>query len=72
MDGLMTEYDDLMKQAEEHNKQLHRTKDINVPDCFTDEDRATISDLIDKRIAEEYGTMYPFRWQLSCTGHFIC
>ena len=27
----MTEYDDLMKQAEEHNKQLHRTKDINVP-----------------------------------------
>ena len=28
-DKQYTEYDDLMKQAEEHNKQLHRTKDIN-------------------------------------------
>ena len=66
------EYNDLMKQAEDFNKKLHRTKDINVADCFTREDKATISDIIDKPIAEEYGDMYPFRWQLSCTGHFIC
>ena len=68
----MTEYDDLMKQAEEHNKQLHRTKDINVADCLTYEDRDDIAKIIDARVAQEYGDMYPFKWSFSCSGHFIC
>ena len=68
----MTEYDDLMKQAEEHNKQLHRTKDINVADCLTYKDRDDIAKIIDARVAEEYGTNYPFKWSFSCSGYFIC
>ena len=68
----MTEYDDLMKQAEEHNKQLHRTKDINVADCLTYKDRDDIAKIIDARVAQEYGDMYPFKWTFSCSGHFIC
>ena len=36
------EYDDLMQQAEEHNKKMHRTKDINVADCLTFEDLSLI------------------------------
>ena len=68
----MTEYDDLMKQAEEHNKQLHRTKDINVADCLTYKDRDDIAKIIDARVAQEYGDMYPFKWSFSCSGHFIC
>ena len=68
----MTEYDDLIQQAEEHNKKMHRTKDINVADCLTYQDRDAIAQIIDKRVAKEYGTMYPFHWQFSCEGHFIC
>lgn len=68
----MTEYDDLMKQAEEHNKQLHRTKDINVADCLTWEDRNDIAKIIDARVAKEYGDMYPFKWSMNISGHFIC
>ena len=68
----MTEYDDLMKQAEEHNKQLHRTKDINVADCLTYKDRDDIARIIDARVAQEYGDMYPFKWSFTCSGHFIC
>ena len=68
----MTEYDDLMKQAEEHNKQLHRTKDINVNDCLTYKDRDDIAKIIDARVAQEYGDMYPFKWAFTCSGHFIC
>ena len=68
----MTEYDDLMKQAEEHNKQLHRTKDINVADCLTWEDRNDIAQIIDARVAKEYGDMYPFKWSMNISGHFIC
>ena len=66
------EYDDLMKQAEEHNKQLHRTKDINVADCLTWEDRNDIAKIIDTRVAKEYGDMYPFKWSMNISGHFIC
>ena len=33
------EYHDLMQQAEEHNKKLHRTKDVNIADILTWEDR---------------------------------
>ena len=69
---IMTEYDDLMQQAEEHNKKMHRTKDINVNDCLTYQDRDAIAKVIDNRVAKEYGDMYPFRWQFSCEGHFIC
>ena len=69
---IMTEYDDLMQQAEEHNKKMHRTKDINVNDCLTLQDRDAIAKVIDNRVVKEYGDMYPFRWQFSCEGHFIC
>jgi len=68
----MSEYNDLMKQVEEHNKKLHRTKDINIADILTWEDRDAIAKIVDKRVAVEYGDMYPFRWQFSCSGHFIC
>ena len=47
------EYHDLMKQAEEHNKQLHRTKDINIADILTWEDRDAIANIVDKRVAKE-------------------
>ena len=68
----MTEYNDLMQQVEEHNKWLHRTKDININDWLTYEDRDAIAKIIDTRVAKEYGDMYPFRWQFSCEGHFLC
>ena len=68
----MTEYHDLMQQAEEHNKKMHRTKVINVNDCLTYQDRDAIAKIIDNRVAKEYGDMYPFRWSFTCEGHFIC
>ena len=68
----MTEYHDLMQQAEEHNKKMHRTKDINVNDCLTYQDRDAIAKIIDNRVAKEYGDIYPFKLQFSCEGHFIC
>ena len=66
------EYNDLIKQAEEHNKQLHRTKDINVNDCLTYEDRDAIAKIIDKRVAQEYGDMFPVKWSFNVSGHFLC
>ena len=66
------EYSDLMKQAEEHNKKLHRTKDVNIADILTWEDRDAIAKIVDNRVAKKYGDMYPFKWQFSCSGHFIC
>ena len=69
---MMTEYNDLMQQVEEHNKWLHQTKDININDCLTYEDRDAIAKIIDNRVAKEYGDMYPFKWSFNCSGHFIC
>ena len=66
------EYSDLMKQAEEHNKKLHRTKDVNIADILTYEDRDAIAKIVDNRVAKEYGDMFQFKWQFSCSGHFIC
>ena len=66
------EYNDLMKQAEDFNKKLHRTKDININDILTGEDRYWIARVIDAREKEEYGDMYPFKWEFSASGHFIC
>jgi hypothetical protein len=68
----MTEYNDLIKQADEHNKKLCRTKDFNVCDVLTDADRQTIAHIIDCRVAQEYGDLFEFKWQFQCTGHFIC
>ena len=68
----MTEYYDLMQQAEEHNKKMHRTKDININDCLTYQDRDAIAKIIDDRVAKAYGDMYPFKWSFNCSGHFIC
>ena len=66
------EYHDLMKQAEDFNKKLHRTKDININDILTGEDRYWIARVIAARVKEEYGDMYPFKWEFSASGHFIC
>ena len=66
------EYHDLMKQAEDFNKKLHRTKDININDILTGEDRYWIARVIDARVKEEYGDMYPFKLEFSASGHFIC
>tara|TARA_B100000886_G_scaffold238570_1_gene167210 strand:- start:541 stop:753 length:213 start_codon:yes stop_codon:yes gene_type:complete len=66
------EYNELLKQVEESNRKLHRTKDINVADCLTWEDRDAIAKIVDKRVAEVWGDMYPFRWQFTCSGHFVC
>ena len=68
----MTEYNDLMQQAEEHNKKMYRSKDINVNDCLTPRDRDDIAAIIIKRVNAEYGDMYPFHWNFECKGHFIC
>ena len=66
------EYSDLMKQAEDFNKKLHRTKDVNIADILTYEDRDAIAKIVDNRVAKEYGDMLPFKGQFSCSGHFIC
>ena len=66
------EYSDLMKQAEDFNKKLHRTKDVNIADILTYEDRDAIAKIVDNRVAQEYGDLFPFKWQCSCSGHFIC
>ena len=66
------EYNDLMKQAEEHNKKLHRTKDINICDLLSHSERYAISKIISERVFEEYGDMYEFKWQMSATGYFVC
>ncbi len=47
-----------------------KTKDINVADILTGEDRYWIARVIDARVKEEYGDMYPFKWQMSVQGHF--
>ena len=60
------EYHDLMKQAEDFNKKLHRTKDVNIADILTYEDRDAIAKIVDNRVAKEYGDMFPFKWQFSC------
>ena len=49
-----------------------KTKDINIADHLTWEDRDAIAKIIDKRIAKEFGTMYPFNWQFTASGHFLC
>ena len=66
------EYNDLMKQAEDFNKKLHRTKDINVADILTYEDRDAIANIVDKRVAKEYGDMHRVVWTWECKGHFVC
>ena len=52
------EYHDLMKQAEDFNKKLHRTKDINIADILTWEDRDAIANIVDKRVAKELSLIH--------------
>ena len=47
-----------------------KTKDINVADILTGEDKYWIARVIDARVKAEYGDMYPFKWQMSVSGHF--
>ena len=68
----MTEYNDLMQEAEDYDKKMCRTKDINVVDCLTYEDRDAIAKIVDARVAEEYGFDYPFKWSFRCSGYFVC
>tara|TARA_R100001509_G_scaffold139372_1_gene93769 strand:- start:573 stop:839 length:267 start_codon:yes stop_codon:yes gene_type:complete len=57
-----------------HDNQKHqmRTKDINVADILTFEDRQAIANIVDQRVAKEYGDMFPFNWSMNISGHFIC
>lgn len=57
-----------------HDNQQHqmKTKDINVADILTFEDRDAIAKIIDQRVTEEYGDMFPFKWSVNISGHFIC
>ena len=48
------------------------TKDINVADILTFEDRDAIAKIIDQRVTEEYGDIFPFKWSVNISGHFIC
>ena len=47
-----------------------KTKDINVADLLTYQDRAVISKIVAARVFAEYGDMYEFKWQVSISGHF--
>ena len=49
-----------------------KTKDININDILTGEDKYWIARVIDARVKEEYGDMYPFKWEFQASGHFIC
>ncbi len=70
----MTEYNDLIKQAEEHTKQVYRTKDINVCDLLDYKQRTKIAEIIDAAIAKEYGEDIAenFKWMFSCEGYILC
>ena len=47
-----------------------KTKDINVADILTYQDRAAIAKVVEQRVHTEYGDMYDFKWQRSISGHF--
>ena len=47
-----------------------KTKDINVADILTYQDRETIAKVVDQRVAKEYGDMYDFKWSMKVSGHF--
>ena len=64
------EYNDLIKQAQEHNKKM-TTKQINVCDLLSPRDRDIIANIIDNRVKEEYPINNEFKWTFECTGHFI-
>tara|TARA_B100000925_G_C21855543_1_gene407629 strand:+ start:383 stop:541 length:159 start_codon:yes stop_codon:yes gene_type:complete len=51
---------------------MMQTKDINVADILTFEDRQAIANIVDQRVAKEYGDMFPFNWSMNISGHFIC
>ena len=49
---------------------MMQTKDINVADILTFEDRQAIANIVDQRVAKEYGDMYNFKWSMKVSGHF--
>ena len=49
---------------------MMKTKDINVADILTFEDRQAIANIVDQRVAKEYGDMYNFKWSMKVSGHF--
>ena len=55
-----------------HGDLEYKTKDININDILTGEDRYWIARVIDARVKEEYGDMYPFKWEFQASGHFVC
>ena len=46
------------------------TKNINVADILTFEDREAIAKVVEQRVHTEYGDMYNFKWQMKVSGHF--
>ena len=51
-------------KLEQASGQMMTTKDINVADILTFEDRDAIAKIIDKRVTEEYGDMFNFKWSV--------
>ena len=47
-----------------------KTKDINVADILTYQDREAIAKVVEQRVHTEYGDMYDFKWQMSVSEHF--
>ena len=64
------EYNDLIKQAQQHQKKM-MTKEINVCDLLSPLDRDRIAKIIDERVKQEYPIDNEFKWTFSCSGHFI-
>ena len=65
------EYNDLIKQAQDHNHRM-MTKEINVCDLLSPQDCDAIAKIIDNRVKIEYPIDNEFKWTFSCAGHFIC
>ena len=64
------EYNQLMQKIQESQKRM-KTKEINVCDLLTPQERDTIAKIIDKRVYEQYPINNEFKWTFECTGHFI-
>ena len=47
-----------------------KTKEINVADILTFEDRQAIAKVVDQRVQKEYGDLFDFKWSMKVSGHF--
>mgnify|MGYP003140450700 CR=1 FL=1 len=47
-----------------------KTKEINVADILTFEDRQAIAKVVSDRVSAEYGDLHEFKWHMRVSGHF--